>query len=87
MDTKTTLESAITAAISRPMAYPEIEKAVGKQDGFALGITLTNMVLAKRLHYAEPKSYTAEWPVYSNAPIPKRFQFPKRSELTPNNRI
>ncbi len=84
MDTKTTLESAITAAISRPMAYPEIERVVGKQDGFTLGIALTKMVIAKRLHYSEPKSYAQEWPVYSTQPIPKRFQHPKRSELTPN---
>jgi len=85
MDTKVTVETAILSAIARPMAYPEIESAVGKQrNPFALGIALTKMVLDGRLHYSFPDTFSAKWPVYSNKPIPKKFQHPKRDAVTAN---
>ena len=88
MDTKVTIETEIQAAISRPMAYPEIESVVGKQrNPFALGIALTKMVLDGRLHYAFPDTFSAKWPVYSNKPIPKKFQHPKRDAMPPNAEV
>lgn len=83
MDAKATLESRITAVISRPMAYPEIEREIGRPEGFALGITLTKMVVAGKLHYKAPDSYQAKWPLYSNKPIPKKCDCPKRETLKP----
>ena len=88
MDTKLTLETEILSAVSRPMAYPEIERAVGKQSHpFALGIALTKMVLDGRLHYSLPDTFSAKWPVYSNKPIPKKFQHPRRDAMPPNGEV
>lgn len=85
MGTKATVETAIKSAISRPMAYPEIEKAVGRQrNPFAIAIALTRMVLDGRLHYAFPEKFLTGWPVYSSKPIPKKFQPPERDAIPPN---
>ncbi len=85
----TALEGRIIEALNhaaRPLAYPEIELAVGKQPGYKLGITLARMVISRKLHHREPKTFSQEWPIYSASPIPKRAKHPKRDDLQPNPR-
>ena len=84
MTTKPKLEESILNALAWPMAYPEIEKIVGRQKGYELGIALGRMALNKQIHYAEPRSFASEWPVYSRNAIPMVFKHPTRAELTNN---
>ena len=68
----------IKRIVNKPMTYAEISKRVGKTQLYDLAICLTKMVRLKMMYYKEPTKFTAEAPVYSNKPIPKRFKFPHR---------
>jgi hypothetical protein len=73
------LESAILAATKTPATYDEILAAVGEQEGFALGIALSRMVVAGTLHYKESKPFSKSIPVYCAEKIPAKFK------MTPRN--
>lgn len=69
------LKDAIIAATKRPSTFREIEEKVGRQEDYALGIMLGEMVLNGELAYKDQDR--TRWPVYSLRPIPRGFRCPK----------
>ena len=78
MSNNSALRRKIRAVVVRPMTYPEIEADVGVQDGMALGLELTRMVISGALYYKDPFAYKTCWPLYSNEPIPRGVACPPR---------
>lgn len=73
------LEQAILDAAKTPVKFSEILAAVGEQEGYLLGITVTKMVVDGRLQYKESKPYSKSWPVYCAGPFPKKFRMDPRN--------
>ena len=71
----------VVEKVSNPMLYKDIERAIGKQPGYALALSLIYAIKAGMVVYLAPRT-DLEYPMYSNAKAPKKHRNPRRDGLS-----